>query len=1472
MPRCASYHIAIASVLVLVCRGAMCADSGPPPGERPYEMVWANRTDDFVTPLFDFEDVSGWSLESTRAIATFTSGSERPLWGPHSGKLTYRVDGGTGKVVLRPPRPIPLPPASDCAHMWVYGNNWAFSPDPTTPPVSIRILLEDASGKPLPIDLGSVRWKEWWCMQHKLRQAERERAEAGSRFVGLEIANIRNQDDRSIHLDNLACYAEPLPPLKFKSRAKRGIAPFPGQDVAPNAGPGQLPFPTREETILPDAPEKGARSSLHEEGGAFTFRHEGRDGKLEYRYAPLTGTLGDITAHWHGRGQPFKPMDGGGVLLAGDAPDASLAPGEGKPISCARQGDAIRASWRLTAAGRSAEVTYTFRLWGRSLVIDVACPGGKIARVGFGRATGTHNPRLVTIPYLTGDSRARPAALVTGPPDQPLFLMGMVDHCRSGASQLWFENEVATPGATYNGGSAYIPKTDGRRNDCFERLFLTVAPRFEDVLPNIPNPKSPWMHVTGDVVWRAHGASDRENDLRIWRDAVRLGMRHLLVTDHETGWRDGGESFTFRTRAAPGKGGDEGQSRYAREMINLGIRYGIYNQFTDLGAVNEFWHPDMIARTPDGDWQPAWPRCHRPKPIRAVEYGEIIPPQIQKKFGLNTAYCDVHSCITPWSTVDYDPRAPGAGTFATTFYAYGEIMLLQKATWNGPVYSEGNNHWYYSGLTDGNYGQDQAAHLDVEPWLVDFDIRKIHPLNCNFGMGNGGMFYGKKENFGDTPGEKSARLDRFLAATLAFGHTGFLVREAGAPCMARSYFMAQQVHANYARELAESIRYADGNGRLLDTTAAMATGAFRRSQVLTRYANGLIVAANGHTNDTWHIELFGAAHRLPPDGFVAILPDDESDAPPQLFVSSSLQHGHRADYADTPEYVYADGRGVFTRFAKAASDGPLIVIPEKDGSIEAIPLDGTREFAVSLRGQTAEVTALDNDRSPIGPARSRWSRGLVHIEPLKDAFSYRLRATGPAAAPLSCDAIRVFPGDSVTVRGRETHAVTIPPNARHGTRIWIEREGGHIDLDVAPIAVIRRRVEHVPGGPGTLIVELATELPDVKSAEIECLGQKRQVPLHPDATASLRLEIPVPKEPTIRDATLRARLGGRTHVEPGWIMAEFEDFHVAALAPDAPARTGMCLRGREEEAIRQDARASVAPSPAMDCGKLELAGLAMHPPYAGGTGYAFAEYGPIALPHAPTTIRAMVGKRNGSDAGDGILFRIAVSGKEAGETIVAEKIQLEHAWSELSGDLAPWAGQSIRVKLIADCGTNDNTSGDWASWADAAIASSKPALVLALHDTEPSLRHRPSASTSPIAPEEARSSKRAWLCYEAIGVSAPSHPSDVYVAGAKIGRLAPGPDSSETRREWGKEARIPLTPEAVARLAEFTPVRIHNPKGDCFKIRNARIELELPNGQRASSMVASATYTHPAGWLYAEGTGVPPNEDVRLTIRFLQKP
>ncbi|MFA6564279.1 MAG: hypothetical protein WCV00_20420 [Verrucomicrobiia bacterium] len=1420
-------------------------------GERPYEMIWANRTTDTHPALIDFENLDGWTVETKDAVATLTLSREQQLWGSHVGKLVYHADGKQPRVTLRPPKPIAVPQPFDCINFWVYGNNWAWVTDKSTPPVEIAVLLRGKGGAEVRVAMSAVRWKEWWVMHRKLTAEQLDFLKDGATLEGIQIGNGRNKEDRTLYLDNLAIYKEELKPLVFEPRRKRGIEMFPGQDDGTNTGPGKLPFPAREETILPDNLTKSCKTTLTKDGDVFVFRYRGKDGELEYRYEPKAGTLGDVTARWAGRGEWFQPMADGGIFFSTTEQGKALAPEKIERLGCERVRDTVVSRWRCRLGGRSTDVSYTFRLWQKSLVVDIKCSGGEIGEVRFGKAVGVENPRLVTLPYMSYGG-PRPAVLVIGPAEKPLFVFGLPDYYRSNASLLWAVNTVATEGVTYNGGTRYEPKTDGKRNDCFERLFLTVSPRFEEVLPNIPNPKSPWMHVAGERLWRAHGASDREHDYEYWKNVARYGMTKVVITDHETGWRDGGESFTFRTRAAPKRGGDESQAEYSRKIQALGFRYGIYNNYTDFAPVNEFWNEDMVTRLSNGDWRPAWARCYNPKPARAVEYEAKLAPIIQQKFHLSTAYCDVHTAVTPWSYCDYDARVPGAGTFAATFYAYGEIMLHQKATWNGPVYSEGNHHWFYCGLTDGNYGQDQAAQLPVNPWLVDFDLRKLHPLCCNFGMGNPGMFYGREENLGKTPGERDAHLDRFLAATLAFGHTGFLVMEGGIQNAIRSYFALQQVHAAYAQQTAADIRYADEHGRLLDVSAAVATGVFRRSQVATRYADRLRVVVNGHPSETWKT----ADAELPPNGWFA------KSADGRLLAWSAISRGHRADYVDSPAYLYADGRGAFTRFAKAASDGQLIAHKHSDGSMEIIPVGKCASFGVSLGGKAATAVALDKEGKEFGPAETRFSRGLVYVVPQTNAFSYVLKPAAKPAAALSCPRSEVVPGETIVVRGRQQHEFRVPADAKLGMRLWQEFEGAWIDFTVVPLADAKLSLND------KLQLDIVPHQAHSASAEVT-LGDTRQtVQLTPEQPARLAFDFKQLAREEVRELPLRIVAGDLRHEQKWWLLTE-ESIEAVAPMP-AEHETGQCFRNAAPTGLDGKSGAHVHPDGHMTCGNETKQGLFMHPPYKGDTGSAFALYAPVTLPRAPVAaFRCEIGKRDGSDRGDGVLFRIAVVEAGGKETIAAEKQWAEHAWTQLEADLSRWTGHSIRIKLISDVGPANNSSGDWACWANPRIESCGPVLRTTLHDHAAQLRHEPSPHpVANLSVADLRTAKRGWLRFEGIGLQrGGGYISTGQLNGVSLGELS-ATHGSEVKGVWTPAVSVALPPEAIAKLDRTNLFKIHNPAGDSFKIRRFWIELELAGGRKCSSKVHALTYTQPAGWLYAEGIGVPADEDIEVDIRF----
>lgn len=1436
----------------------------PPVGKRPYEMEWAGRTEAPRPALVDFENLDDWTVSADNSVATLEASREQQLWDRYVGKLTYRAEGGGPLVAMRPPTPMAIPKGSDCVTLWVYGNNWAYSSDPTTPQVALRVILRTHAGQRVQVDLGRVRWKEWFLMHRRFTPEQLALLRDGAVFDSIEITGGYNRQDRTIYLDNLTFYKEPFKPLSFEPRPKRGVEPFPGQSPGVNTGPGRLPFPNREQTILPDNATDDFRTRAEQKGDEFRFTYQGADTNLTYCYRPSKGDLSDIEVVGPD-GLKFRPMVDGGFRFQTNDASSPVAADKAELIDCRIDDGVVTARWRYRLGNETADGTLRLRHWQKSLVVDFECLGGVVGEVRTGRAVGLGQAELVTVPFLTCGS-VRPAVVVCTDKKEPQFMMGLFDHFRTNASEFFAVNEIDESGVTYHGGTRYHPKTDGQRNDCFERLFLTVAPTFEEVLPNMPNPKSPWMHVTRSRVWRAHGASNREADKSFWQRVARFGMTEIVVTDHEVGWRDGGESFTLRTRAAPGKGGDEGQAEYSRFMRGLGLRYGIYNNYRDFAPVNEHWDPDGVVRLSDGQLQPAWARCYVLKPTRAVELESHLSPIIQQKFQLDTAYCDVHTAVRPWSSVDYDARVPGAGRMADVIYAYGEIMLHQKQTWNGPVYSEGNNHWYYCGLTDGNYGQDQVARLAENPWLVDFDLRKLHPLCCNFGMGNPSMFFGRSAMRKIDRESWTQKLDQFLAATLAFGHTGFFVREAGEAESLRSYFSVQQIHERYAVDQVESIRYADADGNLLDTSTALATGDFRRSQICTRYQDGMEVWVNGHAEELWTIHpTESESIVLPPFGWYAA--DTKRK---DLLGMSAIVDGERGDYVDGPKYTYANGRGRFTRFERAACDGQLIAHWRDNGKAELIPVECHVAFGISFNGRSAEAIALNEAGESIGPAKTRFSRGLVFVEPVEGAFSYVLTPKPAPATSLASPRLTAIPGESVSVQGGGNTVAQIPKDAAVGQLFWHCDGNVWLDFLVVPLVDVAARLT-----PDALTVQLLPHVGSPTEATIQLLDKTEQQRLLPEVPLTISRELAAPQDENVQTAELVLEAGPLRHQQTWWLKTE-EQMTEAAPWP-AFALFGQRCRGKKESGDFGQTRGYVQHGDQLTCGGSNREGWSMHPPYIGGTGYTFALTEPVQLPKVGAVFKCEIGKGDGSDVGDGILFQVNVVEAGGKETLAAERVWDKHAWDEWPVDLSRWAGQTIQLKLIADVGKKDNSSGDWARWASLHLETSTPVPIRTLHDKPVELTH----VDGPHMPGQVdkkllRSAVAGELRFQGIGLQCGGdYISKGALNGVDIGSLLASRGvegrSVDMPQNWGPDVEVPLSAKAIASLELENTFSISNPGSDSFKIRRVWLDLTLPDGRKVSSQINTTVWTQPDGWLYGEGTTVPFGKEIEVPLRFRAK-
>ena len=912
MRRRADASLAAVLVAAVLCAGCV-SDT------RPYEFVDARRETDEIAPWIDFETETGWRAEAKAGgFAAAERCDERQLFGKKVLRLRYR---GARDVRLRPAEPLEIPAAHEWFSAWIWNDQSNYS-QPKKESADYGIVLVDAQGREtrMPFRRNGydkvMGWMDWTWMAKRFSPEELKVLETPRlRFDGFYVSGVTDDEMRTAYFDNLAFFTrDESRPLELAKVQAVGV-------------------PTRSEGACPLSKADGSRNETAVADGVTTFSYIGADGRLDYFWR---GTPDTLEASWNG-GARFRPCRGAGAKTNPEA------------------------------------ASYEARLDGKTLVVDVQAPAGE-EYVSMGRPDGARILSRSAVGCLADgyeweDSRSLVTALDDG--TSRFFTLTFGDWYVSDASALTFHADAA--GVT-NCAAVYRPKTDGLRNPVRERLYVTVSPDFVETLPVIANPTSVWKKVTGSHAWCAYASSaDRSFDKAFWRNLHGLGVRKVVINDHECCMRDGGESFTFREKAAPGKGGDAGLRDWTDFLVNeLHYRYGPYNNFTDFAPVNANWRFDRACREPSesfyscgevkhcsGGLTPAWMRNYGPKPQWAYEACRHYAPILEEKFGFNTAYCDVHTAVYPWIYCDFDARCEGAGKFRTVFNAYCAILKEQKRNWNGPVYSEGGCQYLYAGHVDGNYAQVRL-NPDKDPWIVDFDLRRIHPLECDFGMGNLDMFTATPKDPKDPV--LPEMLDRFLAATLAFGHAPYLCVDAmfsprqhhgfgyalgsakydpvaGLPLVLRSYFMVRPAAERYSLATAEEILYLGADGTWRDVSAAVLSGDRKMNRIAVRYSDGTCVVANGDRELRLKATAFGRNLDLPPTGYAVWTADGS------LEIESSDRFGSRVDYSASPEAVFLDTRAAKDPvvFPRARGKGRAVRFRDGDGW-KTVVLEGQVEF------------------------------------------------------------------------------------------------------------------------------------------------------------------------------------------------------------------------------------------------------------------------------------------------------------------------------------------------------------------------------------------------------------------------------------------------------------------------------------------------------------------------------------------------
>jgi hypothetical protein len=649
------------------------------------------------------------------------------------------------------------------------------------------------------------------------------------------------------------------------------------------------------------------RVSSRLEGDTAVFRYDGADGMVEYRWQ--SGDRLALRAQMRGD-QPVE------VPLSGVATLEWAQPATPLTNRWEQQGDAIVQTQTFQLSNAVAAVRMTGRLVGKSLVVEVACDQPALGRLAPGRWLPVMR-RMLPMPY---DSER-----VDYLPTENLFASAFLD---------WTVGQGAD--------ALYRPLTDGRRNRLRERVVFTAAWHVDEVLPNIPNPPSPWRAELGDQLLLDVWGGAFTNLAAQFETLAGYGIRRCVVLLHD--WQrdgyDNGLPAHFPANAA--YGGDEGMKKLVATGTRLGWRIALHENYVDYYPNYEHFDARDVALEPDGKRELAWYnpgtkiQSFAVKPDAILRLAATQSPEIHRRYRTNANYLDVHSCVPPWFHVDYDAHAAGAGSQAAVWDAHRALWAYERRVHEGPVFGEGNRHWPWSGCLDGVEAQFGSGWAEqggrTAPLLVDFDLLKIHPLQLNHGMG----YYERWWTSGNTLPPLLA-LDQYRMQEVAYGHQPFL----GAPAWARvplawlEYHLTTPVSARYATAAPARIEY-EVDGRWRDATAAAKAAQWQRVRV--GYANGLTVTANSAPQP-----LRAGATELPQYGWLA-----EGAG---VTAYTALRDGVVVDYAETRDSVFANARPA----ADWAFDAPQRVRAEVDGFAQTEP----RTLRFSYRWLVNDTLAKD---------------------------------------------------------------------------------------------------------------------------------------------------------------------------------------------------------------------------------------------------------------------------------------------------------------------------------------------------------------------------------------------------------------------------------------------------------------------------------------------------------------------------------
>lgn len=612
------------------------------------------------------------------------------------------------------------------------------------------------------------------------------------------------------------------------------------------------------------------------DGSRYTLscRADGR--RVEYRFDPAQGLLAGLEVRVDGQPLQPQPYAGGPRVLLAGRPRLPGSPG----LSCQLLEAAVvqgrlRCRWEYRAAGVARPATLTAQLWCEGWSLGLALDGSADFD-GFA-------------PQVQGGEQV-PCTFAPGGPvrrhPQGVFCAALPD--------LWQSNCSGVGGAQSQ--THYEHLTDGTRRPLRDLFWFTVAPRYEEALPNIPHAPSPYL---ADLAQRCvlDGWGGNFADDEAWVRAMsRYGVDRLLFIKHV--WQRDGYDQTYPNvfPANAAQGGDAALARLTRAAQAAGHRFCVHENFYDYYPNAEDFHPEHCALDPNGRQPDGWNNgkfiAKLLKPSLLMDYARRFTPEVRRRYGCDAAYHD----IMPTWLVDFDARVGEAGMIAVTHHHSRELFDFDRRVYGGPVVCEAADP-VTAGLYDGgcNHGVDTWQ----TPRTVAYELLKVHPKMSNHGFG----YYERWLPWGYGPGwydylMTDRELDAYRSVQIAFGRTGFLGHQLmpHPHPFVREYHLMQAFGRAYTgqpvRQIAWQVTVGDQTG-WVDSATATRWGKLDRLRVI--YERGQTVWVN-LGREPWTID----GVTLPAGGSLT--------RGPRAAARTAVINGQIADYAAYDGVVFADAR------------------------------------------------------------------------------------------------------------------------------------------------------------------------------------------------------------------------------------------------------------------------------------------------------------------------------------------------------------------------------------------------------------------------------------------------------------------------------------------------------------------------------------------------------------------------------------